>query len=473
MLAVNNFAFPGGMVAQLNAQHIANSNVVVAGVAMAGGFGDLISGIRFTKNNSPTFGIKENGPQILPASNSDYRISRGIVTGNSNANFQTIAGIFQFTHKASSQVLVATSSGANAGVNTYVNSSDVLLWYGVGDGTTSGITLTTGHTYFFGLSLAITQNLGNYVVVDLDTGRTYTAATTAGNTLNSGTATLIVGNDSFNQFSSSGFSAIMWSNSFFSLSHLQAWAYNPWSFWYPKRAPFVIPQIGIQFDAASNSGYQTAQSTYSWSHTCTGSNRYLTVGVSMLSVGGSSVSSITYNGVALSLIKAQASAVGAVRAELWGLVAPATGSNTIAVTLSASLDSAAGAVSYTGVEQTTPYEAGNSATATNVGAADATVDVTTIADNDWGIDNVATDDTAITVGAGQTERNNVTGALGSGAMSTEGPKTPAGTVTMGWTNVDALKTWAIVAAGLRPVGAPASLFIGRPKRFTPYWNDWA
>lgn len=210
---------------------------------------------------------------------------------------------------------------------------------------------------------------------------------------------------------------------------------------------------GITFDAASNSTYQTAQSTYSWSHTCTGSNRYLTVGISMLSVGGSSVTGITYSGIALSLIKAQASGAGAIRSELWGLVAPATGSNTIAVTLSASLDSAAGAVSYTGVEQTTPYEAANSATATNVGAADATVNVTTIANNDWTFDNVATDDTAITVGAGQTSRNNVTGTLGSGAMSSEGPKTPAGSVTMSWTNVDALKTWAIVAAGLRPVAA--------------------
>lgn len=215
---------------------------------------------------------------------------------------------------------------------------------------------------------------------------------------------------------------------------------------------------GIQFDAVSNSAYQTAQSTYSWAHTCTGVNRYLTVGVSMLSVGGASVNSITYNSVALSLIKAQASAVGAIRSELWGLVAPATGSNTIVVTLSASLDSASGAVSYTGVEQTTPYEAANSATATNVGAADATVNVTTVADNDWTFDNVATDDTAITVGAGQTSRNNVTGTLGSGAMSTEGPKTPAGTVAMSWTNVDALKTWSTVAAALRPVAAGPIIF---------------
>lgn len=211
----------------------------------------------------------------------------------------------------------------------------------------------------------------------------------------------------------------------------------------------------VVFDAASNSTYKTAASTYSWSHTCTGSNRYLTVGISMLSVAGSSVSSITYNGVALSLIKAQASVSGAVRAELWGLIAPASGSNTIAVTLSASLDSIGGAVSFTGVHQVSPYEGANSATATNVGAADATVDVTTVSVNDVCIDVVASDDTAITVGTGQTSQNNVTGTLGSGAMSTEGPKNPSGAVTMSWTAVGALATWSIASVALRPIPALA------------------
>lgn len=210
---------------------------------------------------------------------------------------------------------------------------------------------------------------------------------------------------------------------------------------------------GILFNAASNSGYQTGQATYSWSHTCTGVNRYLVVGISMLSVAGSSVSSITYNGVALSLISAKASVSGAVRAELWGLAAPAIGSNTIAVILSAALDSIGGAISFVGDHQISPIEGAANASATNVGAADATVDVVTVADNDVCVDVVASSDTAITVGAGQISRNNIAGALGSGAMSTEGPKTPAGTVTMSWTNVDALATWSIVSVALRPVNA--------------------
>lgn len=215
---------------------------------------------------------------------------------------------------------------------------------------------------------------------------------------------------------------------------------------------------GIAFDAASNSAYQAAASSYSWSHTCTGSNRYLVVGIAMLSLA-QTVTSITYNSVPLTLLGIQASITGAARVELWGLVAPSTGSNTIAVTLSGAIASAGCAASYTGVHQTSPTEAFNSAQATNVGAADATVNVTTVADNDWCVDIVATDDTAITVGTGNTSRNNVTGIGGSGAMGdTNSAKTPAGSVTMSWTNVGAAQTWAIGGVALRPIAA-ASLSV--------------
>lgn len=220
---------------------------------------------------------------------------------------------------------------------------------------------------------------------------------------------------------------------------------------------WMVPEFttgtGIAFDATSNSGYQAAQSSYSWSHTCTGSNGYLAVGVAMLSLA-QTVTSITYNSVPLILLGVKSSVSGACRIELWGTIAPTTGSNTIAVTLSGAIASAGCAASYTGVNQTSPTEAFNSAQATNVGAADATVNITTVADNDWVLDIVATDDTAITIGAGNTSRANVTGAGGSGALAdTNGAKTPAGSVTMSWTNVGALATWSIGGIALRPVAA--------------------
>lgn len=213
-----------------------------------------------------------------------------------------------------------------------------------------------------------------------------------------------------------------------------------------------IKASDINFDAASGSGYQAAASTYNWSHTCTGSNLYLVVGVSMLSLA-QTVSGITYNSVAMTFLGAQNSVTGAARVELWGLANPSTGANTIAVTLTGAIASGANASSYTGVHQTVSTEAFSSAQATNVGAADATVNITTVADLDYCVDAVATDDTAITVGTGQIQTGNITGAGGSAAMSYEGAETPAGTFTMSWTNVAALATWSIATIGLRPVSA--------------------
>lgn len=215
--------------------------------------------------------------------------------------------------------------------------------------------------------------------------------------------------------------------------------------------------MSIAFDASSNSGYQSAQSTYSWSHTCTGNLRFLAVNVHILSVPGTTVSGITHDGVAMTLIGVKSTVSGAGRVECWGLVSPATGVKTIAVTLSASVASAGTAVSYTGVNQSTPTETFNSAQATNVGAADATVTVTTSTDNDWIHTAVVTDDTAIT--ANQTSRNNVTGALGSGANEDSNSVVhPAGVATGSYTAVAALATWAIGSYGI--VASASILTIG-------------
>lgn len=204
----------------------------------------------------------------------------------------------------------------------------------------------------------------------------------------------------------------------------------------------------MAFDAATNSGYQAAQSTYSWSHTCTGSDRFLSVDVSLLSAGAT-VSSITYNGVALSLIGVQSTVTAFGRVECWGLVAPDSGSHTIAVTLSSSIASAGTAVSYADVHQTIPTEAFNSAQATNAGSAtDASVVATPVADNCIIHAALVTDDGS--VAANQTTRNNVTGAIGSGANEDTGPVTPAAATTMSYTGLGIVATWAMGAYAIRP-----------------------
>jgi hypothetical protein len=210
--------------------------------------------------------------------------------------------------------------------------------------------------------------------------------------------------------------------------------------------------MAITPDAVSNSGYQAASSGYSWSHTCTGTDKYLVVGVAMLSIV-QSVTGITYNSIPLVFLGARGSITGSARVELWGIANPTSGANNISVTLSGSIASTGQASSYTQVQQISSTEAFNSNQATNVGAADATVDVTTVTNGAYVVDIVATDDTAITVGAGQTQTGNVTGLGGSGAMSYESKPT-AGVVTMSWTDIGALSTWAIASIALRPDTAP-------------------
>ena len=215
----------------------------------------------------------------------------------------------------------------------------------------------------------------------------------------------------------------------------------------------LYSRVKISFDSVSNSGYQAASVSYSWSHTCSGDRRFLIVSVGMLSAVGNSVSGITYNGIALSLIGTQSAGMDVIRTEMWGLVNPTTGSNTIAVTLNSSTVSIAEATSWAGVNQSTPTEGLAGAGATNMGAADATVDVTTSTAEDYVIDAVTSDDAAITAASDQVARANVSGPMASLGMSTHNvPVSPPATITQSYTNVGMGAIWAILALGIIPAG---------------------
>jgi len=195
-----------------------------------------------------------------------------------------------------------------------------------------------------------------------------------------------------------------------------------------------------------------------WQHNVSGVNRILIVGVSIRNSGSQTVTGVTYSGTALTFIGAQDNGTN-VRVELWrSLVEPATGNNPIVVTLSASANVVGGAVSLTEVDQTTPIDAAFVSATGNSNA--PSVGITTVTNNAWVIDTMASPDATATVGAGQTEQwnfNTVGGPPGTlhvrGAGSTEGPN-PAGGVTMNWT-LSAAQQWAIGAVALKP--APAGV----------------
>lgn len=199
----------------------------------------------------------------------------------------------------------------------------------------------------------------------------------------------------------------------------------------------------ITYDSVSNSGYEAALSTYNWSHTV-GSLSYggLIVAVAVLATG--SVTSVTYNGINLSFIRADTN--GVIRSELWWMFNPTTGANSVVVTLNTTLTSIAGATSFNffgGLRNS----AGNNGTNTP-----ATVNLTTVDDNSFVFGALATVTAAgATDAGGQTNRWTSSGALGTNIGSTKGLVTPAAATTLTWNGIGVVDSWAASAVELRGI----------------------
>ena len=111
--------------------------------------------------------------------------------------------------------------------------------------------------------------------------------------------------------------------------------------------------MAVAFDAATKS-LETTTSPLTWSHTCTGSNLLLVVGITTSHSTSPNCTGVTYNGVSMTKIGADRDYVGG-ETTLWYLLAPTTGANTIsaAFTGGAGTERCFGvSVSYTGVAQT-------------------------------------------------------------------------------------------------------------------------
>ncbi len=113
--------------------------------------------------------------------------------------------------------------------------------------------------------------------------------------------------------------------------------------------------MAIAFDAATDGGYNGISSpSLTWAHTCTGSDRVLLVGFE----GGSGfaaanlITSVTYNGVAMTPVVDMTHASFVHHIYLYILVNPDAGTHNVVLTASGNFELIAGAVSYTGCQQT-------------------------------------------------------------------------------------------------------------------------
>ena len=200
------------------------------------------------------------------------------------------------------------------------------------------------------------------------------------------------------------------------------------------------PDPHPQRDADSSSSGVLATSI-TWAHVVGGGDRFLLVGVSLANTASQTVSGVTYDSVALTLIGTIANGTAS-RVEIWGLIAPNTGSHNIVVSFSAAVSADVGASSWTNAHQTSPtgtFVSGTGSTASPTVSASSAV-------NEMVHDVVASVAASLTVDSSQEQEWN-TGVTGiTGAGSTE--RGDAGTVAMDWTAGSAV-SWAIGAVPIR------------------------
>lgn len=120
---------------------------------------------------------------------------------------------------------------------------------------------------------------------------------------------------------------------------------------------FFVPavQAAVAIDATS-SVHDNNPTSLTVSHTTSGSDRLMLVGVSLWNEDYESVSSVSYGGTSLTRIGFHQRSDDS-RVEIWGLVAPPAVSASVSVNFSSRANSGAGfgVVTFTGVDQSSPY----------------------------------------------------------------------------------------------------------------------
>ena len=153
--------------------------------------------------------------------------------------------------------------------------------------------------------------------------------------------------------------------------------------------------MAIAFDAATEDKTTTAN-VLTYSHTCTGSDRFLYVAFTTLS-NNHTVTSVTYGGAAMTTIATEVLVFSPTwRHHGYYLANPASGTNNVVITCaSISFSIRSSCVSYTGVDQTSPILDDNIASS----ASGNTMSIPlTTAEAGWAVISGANVDTAFTAG---------------------------------------------------------------------------
>lgn len=138
-------------------------------------------------------------------------------------------------------------------------------------------------------------------------------------------------------------------------------------------------EAAIAFNSTSTSWVASA-SSLTYSHTTGGSDRAIVVHVFAFN-SAATFSSMTYNGTTVTTLGSRVADVANSEVRLHGIANPTTGANNIVITYSASKQIWSSAVSYTGVDQTTPFP-DTTVTGTVTGTS-LSASITTTVDQSW------------------------------------------------------------------------------------------
>ncbi len=221
-------------------------------------------------------------------------------------------------------------------------------------------------------------------------------------------------------------------------------------------ANFVENGSAARQDGAVSTATGDDVSTLSWSHTTgTGENPLMLVGISWNSgTAATSVSSVTFEGQALSQVGVLQYPDQNRYTAIYSLLAPASGvTGTVAITFSASISNGivAGAANFAGVDQTTPL--GTFVTATGTSSTQPSLELTGLAGNELVFDSLFAGGNpapTLTVDASQTQLWNTGIANTSGGASIE--QAAGSSVTMSWTR-SGTNYWAIAAVPIHPAAS--------------------
>lgn len=204
--------------------------------------------------------------------------------------------------------------------------------------------------------------------------------------------------------------------------------------------------MAITYDTSAN-GIAPGATSLTYSHTVTGSNPILFVGV-FTATTADTVTGVTYNGVAMTRINTRANATS--RAYLYVLPGCATGANNIVVTVSGAITIQGISLSYTGASQTGQPD--SNATNQVTSNSTLTTSTTVVASNCWLVSFMSLEVAGgAAAGTGTTLRAS---QAANSSMGDSNGTVGTGSQSMQW-NSNPGENLVVVMASFSPATAPA------------------